>query len=690
MGAYPKLNADQTRAVGMIEAFLAGPERCFILKGSAGTGKTTLISILADRLVDAHSRFCLIAPTGRAARILERFTKHEARTIHSVVYTFDKMSVFESAEKRNEPGMQLRFNLSPEDPDNTIFIVDEASMVGDVKSEQDMLLFGSGQLLSDLIEYTRVTPPDRVSKAKILFVGDPAQLPPVGELLSPALSQEYLLQNFGLRSSEYELTETMRQAEGNAVLARATELREAIQAKTYTRFDLAADGKEIIAAPAVKGIDMALELDEFKKSRTSLITYTNAQALQYNQAIRGRLWGNELGPPLKGDILLVNQNSIRYGLANGDLVKIVSEVSEPEIRKVAIRGVSELVELVFRSATVAFSNADGTVQKIDCKFLENLLQSRARSLEPKESRALLVDFSLRHPNLKSGSAEFTKTLFDDPYYGALHVKYGYALTCHKAQGGEWDSVVIDFGDEMGRRNEMFFRWAYTALTRAKTRVVLIGAPCFDEYSEMEWDTKTNSGSNNCGEAKNIPSDPDWDRLGFSLAPEGLFQRHCHLRDAWLVKDIVVEGLVHLPYCERYQIRRKTAHGSVQYWYKGNGQITQMQMGNDTENDAGLVADALRVMKSILLGEDQDDSVENDPFLKAFRDRVVIAIDGSNINLLSTQSKEYRIRMRFEIDDKFPEIDFIYNGKEVWTNATEVGGRGKSGGLIDRLKILLEF
>ena len=116
----------------------------------------------------------------------------------------------------------------------------------------------------------------------------------------------------------------------------------------------------------------------------------------------------------------------------------------------------------------------------------------------------------------------------------------------------------------------------------------------------------------------------------------------------------------------------------------------MQMGNDAANDADLVADALTVMKSILLSEDPDDSVENDPFLKEFRDRVVVAIDGSDVRLLSAQSKEYRLRMRFAIGDRFPEIDFIYDGKQVWTNATEVGGRGKSGGLIDRLKSLLDI
>ena len=689
LGERPNLNADQTDALREIEAFLAGPGRCFILEGSAGTGKTTLLSVLAERLTATQAGFCLLAPTGRAARILERATGYEARTIHSAIYTFDKIDVFEDAAEQNEPGMQVRFGLSTDDPGRILIIIDEASMLGDVKIEQDMLVFGSGRLLADLIHHARVVPPERPANAKILFVGDPAQLPPVKETLSPALSAEYLLETFGLNTMGYELTKTMRQAAGSVVLARATELHEAIKSRSFVRFDLAPNGEEISSVSAVGAIDAMLEQKEPRSSSSALITYTNAQTLQYNRSIRGRLWGDETCAPRRGDVLLVNQNSVRYPLSNGDLVRIIDEVSDPERKSVPVRGESEPVNLVFRSTTVAYANADGTVQKTQCRFLENLLQSPERSLPPLEHRALLVDFRMRNPDLRPGSAEFIKALVDDPYFGALQVKYGYALTCHKAQGGEWDMVAIDFSDTRGRQNENFFRWSYTALTRARSRVALVGAPSFDQYTEMQWDAPATPEPVDDNGNKETPPDPDWERYHFSQMPEIFFHRHCLLRKAWQEKQIGIEALDHLQYCERYQVRRSNEHGTVQYWYRGNGEVSRVQGANGIAVASDFIADALSVMNSILLEDGADNITDNDSFLGAFRDRVTTAIDGSGIRLLSSRSMEYRLRMRFEVNGHVAEIDFIYDNKQKWTNATEVGGRGKSGGLIDRLRNLLD-
>jgi ATP-dependent exoDNAse (exonuclease V) alpha subunit len=191
----------------------------FLLCGSAGTGKTTLVSTLVGKLMAKKRSFALLAPTGRAARILGNRAGQLASTIHAAIYSLEDVEVFELAESRNDPGMRVYFRLKTDDPGETLFIVDEASMVADVETEQDLLRFGSGRLLKDLIAFTRIARPGRTgSGAKLMFVGDPAQLPPVGQTLSPALSRDYLQKMFGLMCVGFELTEVIRQKAGSAIL----------------------------------------------------------------------------------------------------------------------------------------------------------------------------------------------------------------------------------------------------------------------------------------------------------------------------------------------------------------------------------------------------------------------------------------------------------------------------------------
>jgi len=217
------LTQSQQQAISAIDAFLAVTAPVFILRGGAGTGKTTLIAHIIGMLKQRSRLVECIAPTGRAARILSAKTRHPASTIHACIYAVPTVEVIEAAESPNDPGMRWFFPLKHQDPLGTVFIVDESSMVGDKDSKGDLLQFGSGRLLADLIDYTRLGRIGRSGEciAKIIFVGDPAQLPPVGESLSPALSKQYLGEVFGLECEEFELTEVMRQQQGSAVLDRA-------------------------------------------------------------------------------------------------------------------------------------------------------------------------------------------------------------------------------------------------------------------------------------------------------------------------------------------------------------------------------------------------------------------------------------------------------------------------------------
>jgi energy-coupling factor transporter ATP-binding protein EcfA2 len=663
MASPAQLTTHQHAALQAVQAFVEGPGDCFLLQGGAGTGKTTLLAALAGWLKSEYRPHTFLAPTGRAARILGDKTGAGATTIHGAIYAFERLSVFEEAETKSDPGLRFRFSLRRDDPGATVFVIDEASMVGDVEDKQDVLRFGSGRLLADLIEYSRLGRPGRVASdpgAKLVFVGDPAQLPPVGQTLSPALSADYLGKEFGLSCTGFELTEVHRQAAGSVILERASAIRESIAAKRFNAFNLEPSGEALLAEEIPESMARAVEGYRNGGGSSVLITYSNAKALERNRSVRGRLWGNELAEVRAGDQLLVNHNSHRCGLSNGDLVRVLDVAAAPTRRTVPMRGV-EAVDLSFRQATVAYRSAKGEVSRIDCLLLENLLHSKERALSPVEQRA-------------------------------LQVKYGYALTCHKAQGGEWDAAVVNFESGRGAHNEDFFRWAYTAITRAKRTLVTIGAPSFDAYTGMDWGSiaapadPADHGGNAEAERR---ADPDWDRYSFSSDLAGIFEHHRRLRDALREQGITVDALDHLQYCERYRLRRDAEIASVQYWYKGDGKVSRVgPAAGNRSGDAVLVEAALAAMHEALLGTDTAGEEIEDPFVRAFLELVEQTTADAGIRILSKEVHPYRLRIRFTDGARRGEIDFCYDGTPKWTKVQEVGGPGKSQGLIDRVRSLL--
>lgn len=685
------LQPSQKEAVSRIIRFLDDPEPCFILRGSAGTGKTTLIAALLDELTLAHRSFHLVAPTGRATRILGAKTKQRAHTIHSTIYVLSDVEIIEDAESENDPGIRLTFPLRRDDPGKTLFIIDEASMVGDKENKQDDLRFGSGRLLKDIITYARLDRRDRDEGkwAKILFVGDPAQLPPVGERLSPALSENYLKEEYGLDCVVCELTEVIRQKAGGGILDCATSLRDAIHAQRFNTFTCTADSKEIIAATPSEGIKLVAEAQRHQGSRAVLITFSNAKAREHNRAVRAHIRGSETARLQEGDLLLVTKNSAKDDLYNGDLVKVLATSEHAECRRVAIRGVAEPIKLAFREAVLAYRTPDDTIERVKVLLLENLLDSPYRELQPTERRALLVDFRQRYPKLCPGTAEFRLTIRDDNYFNALHVKYGYALTCHKAQGGEWDTAIVDFDDARGRRNEDFFRWAYTSITRAKKQLYTIGVREFNEFTGINWGrlgVNHQEPVQSDAEDIELTADPDWDRFSFSTGQTRLFTYYQKARAALLSMDIHIQRIDHLQYVERYHLTRGGRHATIQYTYRANQQVTNIQIASPTV-DLTLADDAVVVLKIVLI-EERNRNDEPEIVSKLHR-HVEKAIEGSNLRLLAVRSMRHRVRMEFQDNSHHTEIDFCYDKTGKVTSAEEVGGIGSSQGIIDQLRRLLE-
>lgn len=688
------LTSEQSAALSAIKSFLCDDEQnTFVLRGSAGTGKTTLIAKLVGMLEEMNLSCALLAPTGRAARILgnriKQITgeeKYTGSTIHRAIYTLNKLEVNEEAETANDPGIRMIFPLKEEEAGVTLFVIDESSMVGDKENHGDFVQFGSGRLLKDIVTYSRMRRPGRTHDhlTKLLFIGDPAQLPPVGDNSSPALSDAYLKQEFKLQVTSFDLSSVMRQAQGSAILSRATELRDALVAERFNTFSLQPNGQDIEQVDTKRAVDLIVHGLQSKESNVAVV-YSNATALEYNRNIRERRWGDADIPIQIGDTLLVNKNSSLHILSNGDLVKVIEVGAQAENVPVHIKG-GYRVELSFRDITVAFRDFDGNIIQTNCKVLENLLNSPHRELAPVEQRALLVDFRKRHPDLHPKSAEFRRAIRADDYFNALQVKYGYAMTCHKAQGGEWNTVIVDFQANAGVRNALFFRWAYTAITRAAAKLVVVNPPYFTSVSTIAWarPAALRSTQDDVLEA-DFAKDPDWQRLSFSPATAKLMQTHQQLRMVWDAQEIRIEQLQHLQYCERYTIVRDGKRATVQYYYNKQFRVGRSGAVPGALFDGQLANDALTSINEL---GNQQGAEQPDQFVQEFLNRLDSVLVDSSIQRTSYKLMPYRLRVSFADGFQKGDVDFTYDGSLTWTSAQEVGGPGTSLGLYDKIESLM--
>ena len=304
-----------------------------------------------------------------------------------------------------------------------------------------------------------------------------------------------------------------------------------------------------------------------------------------------------------------------------------------------------------------------------------------------EQRALLVHFRQRNPQLKPRSREFAKHLRADPYFNAVQVKFGYAMTCHKAQGGEWDEVLVDFADVGGVRNRAFFRWAYTALTRAKRRLYVVEPPDFDVISSDMWGESDVAEELACAdETEAAKLDPDWDRFSFSPATARLLTHHRQLRERWSALGIDVASLKHLEYCERYTLVRDGVTAELQYYYNGKNRLRRFGPTPGTRSDESLLAEALSAFDGL---EDTGKRETPDEFVADFLKRLDASLDGVEIRRTSFKLMPYRLRVSFADGSRRGDIDFTYDGSETWTAAQKVGGSGASGGLYSEVQRLMK-
>jgi exodeoxyribonuclease-5 len=453
---FYKPTGEQEITIESFVNFLFSPktDAVFLLKGYAGTGKTTLISALVKTLDQLKQKCVLLAPTGRAAKVFSHYAGHPAYTIHRKIY-----------RQRTFSNELDNFVMNANLHQHTLFIVDEASMIANEGLSGGM--FGTGRLLDDLIQYVYAG-----QGCRLMLIGDTAQLPPVGEEESPALSAS-MLEGYGLEVTEHCLTQVVRQEQDSGILYNATSLRRYIAEEDFFSLpQIKVNGfPDIRIISGSELIDTINECyDKAGMDETMIICRSNKRANLYNKGIRNTILYRE-DELNTGDLLMVAKNNYYWGtdckeldfIANGDIA--------------VVRRVRRTHEMYgFRFADVTLCFPDYNDLELDVKILLDTLHSDAPALTREESERLFQAVQEDYSDI-TVKRERMKKIKEDSWYNALQVKYAYAVTCHKAQGGQWQRVFVDQGymtEEMLTPD--YYRWLYTAFTRATETLYLVNWP----------------------------------------------------------------------------------------------------------------------------------------------------------------------------------------------------------------------
>ncbi len=439
---------DQQKALKDLAVFLS-PESAkdvFVLRGYAGTGKTTLVKSIVNCLPQIRLRYLLLAPTGRAAKVLSGYTDKPASTIHRAIYQ----------QKHSSDG-GVQFSLKENKRTRTLFIVDEASMI----YSEDAFMGEQNNVLADLIDFVYSSPNN-----SILFIGDLAQLPPVGSLLSKAISPRLLKEQFGLKPAYADMKEVMRQSLDSGILLNATRLRQQLADKNHEpQLKLCEDVR------ALDAYELQEELEAYFGAQyiqsALFVTRSNKRANTFNTQIRNRILQRESQLDA-GDLLMAVKNNY-FWLEDSSEASFIANGDMMEVERV-----------VFTDEEFGFRFAEVDVRLLDYPqmpsqrimvILDSLL-AEGPALNQEQQMQLYKGVLEKHSD--KGRAARIKAISEDPYFHAVQVKYAYAVTCHKAQGGQWETVFIDQGyltEEM--LGQEYIRWLYTALTRASERVYLV-------------------------------------------------------------------------------------------------------------------------------------------------------------------------------------------------------------------------
>ena len=702
---YSLTNGQQELLTNLNE-FLEDKTSCFLLKGYAGTGKTFMMKGLTDFLKSVNRPFALAAPTGRAAKVISKRTKSNAYTIHKTIYSNNDLKEFKTENTDGTETFKFYYNLkNNEDQANTVYIIDEASMLSNMYSEGEFFRFGSGFLLNDLLKYINFDNNDH--KKKVIFIGDNAQLPPVNMNFSPALDEQYLREKCQVSVSSYELTEVVRQQKDSGILHNATKIRASLKSNVFNQIDIEtnfADTKPVQHQDLLKTYLQACgnQIDD----ETIIIAYSNSSVKEYNDFVRSHFFPNQNIITENDKIILVSNNyNYQIELLNGDF-GIIQEVSPiNETRNITIKRKNKLgnvidikVPLNFRNVTIQFKDADEKPYNISCKIIENILYSKERDLSSDELKALYLDFKIRNPFLKVGTKELKDALRTDKYFNALRIKFGYAVTCHKSQGGEWKRAFINCKTTMGYFNASYFRWLYTALTRAKEVLYTLDEPHFRIGSNLKPPKVENITPRQdliVLKPEVLETELSFD---FSENEDSLKAIFYAVFDSMKDEGIAISKIEHKPYHEIYCFEKENESVKIKINYKKEFKVSSIQSITDNNLTNYLIEKVKFIEnKLIIIDNFEDDFTINQqffsfpddkPYLQIFFEEVKDKANSQNIEIIEIEHKPYHEIYKFQRGNFVAFYKFWYNGQGRFGNIEIIANR--TTGLIPEINSLLNL
>lgn len=649
---------DQKTALEAFTEYLDSEEQIFVVKGSAGSGKTTLVKAFAKILRDDSVPVRLMAPTGRAAMILAEKTGCEASTIHKAIYRIEEKL---QPDGNGKMKFGLHFN---DDSDRTVYFVDEASMISDVNSENDLFLFGSGNLLNDLLSYC--------GSRKIVFVGDYAQLPPVGQNISPALDVDYLTERYHLKCRETILREVLRQVSESAVFKNAVSIRDAIESGNFSTFSVS-DGQEVAKSDSL--------LDDYKTEtgggideNAIIIASTNLQVMEYNLAVRKMAFAGQTERLVPGDLLLICQNNYSYAeeLFNGSIVRVLECDPDGLLEKRNVRFNTAEKDAngkaVVKETTLSFRRVKIETprhEQLNCLILDDFLTDTSGHLMRFHHQALMADFNnrMRENHVKAGTETYLNMLRIDKYLHALVCKYGYAITCHKAQGGEWDKVFVDMDKFGGKQNSDYFRWAYTAITRSRNQLWHFASPEFSAVSQMKVQPISRGGNI----SYYTPSGEhfmDWRYAKIVAA--------CDLQDICCTDDRskAYQHIIRFEKSEDYCV--------FQLWYNSKGySAKQNVMGFSNQ-------EFVRLAEEILMQSTVPDQLPFEPktdFAIRLHEHILDVANELGIMVLNVTQEQWRDVYHLLTKPFVSVVGFNYNGKGMYSSVVPQSSGGNEDELL---------
>ena len=724
-----KLTDGQQELVASLDTFLrSNDDKVFLLRGYAGTGKTFITKGLTEYFRAIGRNYVLAAPTGKAAKVIANKTRSVAYTLHKVIYSFSNLKEYIEESVKGSQTYKFYFDLKVNDGSvDTVYIVDESSMISDVYNEQEFHRCGSGHLLRDFLKFVNLDHNDH--RKKLILIGDDAQLPPVGMKESPALNPKYLRREYGLNSIDYELTEVLRQKADSGVMHNAIAMRKSMKEGVYNQLDFDMGHPDLEHVDYAELIARYLQTCDNKINGESIIiAHSNADVAAYNTRVREEFFPN--CPEIcAGDKVMVVANNDANGflISNGDFGQVRQVLGVTEHREVTIKRKSEatgdvekiLVLLRFRDVKVGFRDLEGNTHFFVSKIIENLLYSNNPSLSSDESKAIYLDFCIRNGKLKPGTKEFIDALRSDLYFNALQLKFGYAITCHKAQGSEWNHVFVKCKTHQNQLCTEYFRWLYTAITRTANRLYLLDEP----HIKLGSGIKVINSPGRVAPLTAVPQPkppkiPHIDSIvgdlnstnvvmpiaqsvtvesgeSFGISQDNTFLLSLlrEVRERLIANNIEIYDIHHQQYQEAYFFSRETEGARINISYKSNQKVSALTTPQPSKLTDELF-DLLNSLKGqVIFRESASSSIElefSEPFINEFHQRLLNATSAEEMIISNVEEKQYSLRYWFQKSGHTAVIDIYYTKNKRFSSCDARRAMSTSDDLVDEaLSIISE-